>query len=420
MGASPITSLFPTSHILRYFVPCLVVFSLSSVRTDAQSIFSTWVGPTGNWSDASLWSSNPEYPAGNYSVTIDGGDVTLDLDVDIDELALGYPRLYLEGHSIEVNNTLTFMHAGVFGPGTINVNGELNWQLLSVTTPERVTINARSGVLFSRSSGDLGRFNGTLNCYGSSSAPSGYGLYLAQDAALNIMSGAEFNGSRMTLFASTDYGVIGGTLTNYGTLIVDDPGSGGRMRVTETRFVNQGDIEITGGSLDVTVANGIPPFEQKSGTIILTNGALSGPVQLNGGSLVGDGTVNAVENNGLIAPSGSGLNFLQNTLTLGTGSILSFECQSALTGISFPQISNVSLLSLGGSLQITVSSALQKSMNRRQVFTLVSAQTVTGSFNNVTNGGRLQTSDGRGSFVVTYNGTSLQLSKFKLVKIKRP
>jgi hypothetical protein len=410
---------FPTSRILQCFIPPFVVLSLSAITADAQSITSTWVGPTGNWSDASKWSSNPAYPDGSYSVTIDGGDVTLDLDVDIDELALGYPRLYLNGHSIEVNNTLTFVHAGIFGPGTLNVNGALNWQLFSVTPPERVTINARGGVLFSRSSGDIGRFNGTLNCYGNSSAPSGYGLYLAQDAAINNMAGAEFNGSRMALFASTDYGVIGGTLTNYGTLVVDDPGSGGRMRVTETRFVNQGEVEIRGGSLDVTVVSGVPPFEQKSGTITLTSGALWGPLQLNGGSLIGNGTVNAVENNGLIAPRDSGLNFLQNALTLGAGSVLSFECQSTLAGISFPQINNVSQLSLGGSLQITVSDALQKSINRRQVFTLVSAQMITGSFNNVTNGGRLLTSDGGGSFVVTYNGTSLQLSKFKLTKIKR-
>src|SRR5438045_6110691 len=107
------------------------------------------------------------------------------------------------------------------------------------------------------------------------------------------------------------------------------------MRITATRLVNQGSIEITGSSLAIL---SLPPLEQNSGTITLTDGALScsgAPTRLNGGSFVGNGTVGAIESNCLIAPRDSGLDFLQSTLTLRPGSVLSFECQSAPTGISF-------------------------------------------------------------------------------------
>src|SRR5262245_12140024 len=59
----------------------------------AADVTSTWNGTTGNWSDATRWSSNPNFPNnGNggftYDAIINSGSVTLDQDIAIEKLTL--------------------------------------------------------------------------------------------------------------------------------------------------------------------------------------------------------------------------------------------------------------------------------------------------------------------------------------------
>ena len=92
--------------------------------------------------------------------------------------------------------------------------------------------------------------------------------------------------------------------------------------------------------------------------------------------------------------------------------MLAYELNGTQPGISFGQVINVSTATVGGALQVRLSDSFRSRVQSSDVFTLLAAQTITGQFTNVASGDRLQTADGSGSFLVTYNGQQITLSKF--------
>lgn len=402
---------------------------------DGQNITATWAGGTGNWNDGSYWTTNPNFPNNGvqlYSADIYSGSATLDQAIDLETLTLGlmpdgtFPTVDLGSNSMTVK-TFDLKQGRVTGSGTLSVSGAFEWNnglMLGAGTT-----NALNGIFFNglSSSSWFGRLDRTLNCYGSSSvqttAPYTEDLDFDQQAALNIMPGATFNGSRLMILGSDVFGITNGTVTNYGTLVIDDPGLNRGMDVFGTAFVNQGEIQITNSSLDVRTTTDQAAFIQNSGNIRLLNGKLwlSGFARLNAGSLSGNGTVGNLQSSALIAPTGTGLDFLQSTLTLLPGSVLAYDfIQPTSKSVSCPQITNVYAATLEGTLQVTLNAALPHRIRPSSTFTLLSAQMIAGQFSNVASGQRLTTSDERGSFLVTYNGTTVQLSDFRRSKNKRP
>ena len=116
--------------------------------------------------------------------------------------------------------------------------------------------------------------------------------------------------------------------------------------------------------------------------------------------------------NGLIAPFGGSLNFFQGELTLQANSVLAYYLEGTQPGVSFGYLTNVGTATLGGALEIELSEPFQSQIQASDIFTVLSAQSITGQFTNVVSGGRLTTTDGSGSFVVTYSGNQLVLSNF--------
>ncbi|HEX8280136.1 MAG TPA: dockerin type I domain-containing protein [Chthoniobacterales bacterium] len=75
---------------------------------------------------------------------------------------------------------------------------------------------------------------------------------------------------------------------------------------------------------------------------------------------------------------------------------------------------------LDGTLDISLIKGFEKTITRQDTFSiLVSDRMLSGAFNNVASGGRLQTTSGHGSFLVTYAGqNSVVLSQFELGPLK--
>lgn len=284
--------------------------------------------------------------------------------------------------------------------------------------------NAQNGVFLNGFTG-LGGFNfldRTLNCYGNSwvqPTSSFATLTFRLNGALNIMPGASFNASRLMISGSSTSGQTNGRVTNYGTLVIDQPGTIG-MGVFGTLFVNHGRIQITESRLDTRSSGSQAPYVQSAGSVELNNGTLASDlIEIDGGSLSGYGAVGHIVSNGLIAPSGGSLNFFQGSLTLQSNSVLAFELSGTIPGVSFGYMINVSTVTLDGSLQITLSDDFQSKIQPADIFTLVSAQGITGHFTNVANGARLTTSDGSGSFLVYYSGSALVLTDFRPTNFAR-
>jgi hypothetical protein len=301
------------------------------------------------------------------------------------------------------------------GSGILTVGNLLEWNEGSMQGGG--TTNAQNGVFLNgfTGAGGFNILNRTLNCYGSSwvqPTSSFANLNFGLNAALNIMPGATFNASRLMISGSSTFGQTYGRVTNYGTLIIDQPGTIG-MSVFGTVFVNQGNIQITNSKLDTRSSGSQAPYVQNGGSVQLNNGSLASEgIEINGGSLSGYGTVGDIVSNALIAPAGGSLNFFQNTLTLQSNSVLAYELSGTTPGVGFGYMINVSTATLGGALQITISPQFQSQIQPSDTFTLISAQAITGHFTNVANGGRLTTADGSGSFIVNYSGSALVLSNF--------
>jgi hypothetical protein len=321
----------------------------------------------------------------------------------------------LGSNSVKVGN-FNLRRGTITGSGIITVNGPLEWNEGSMVGGG--TTDAAEGVFFNGITGSAGFnfLNRTLNCYGSSSVQTTNAYYgslnFGLSARLNIMPGATFNGSRLMIDGSSTSGQMNGVVTNYGTLVVDNPGVNHGMAVFGTAFVNQGNIQITNSTLDLRTTDNLPAFTQTAGSVQLQNGNLFCKSVINGGSLSGYGTVAGIVNNGLIAPAGGILSVQNNVLTLQDKSVLAYVLNGTQPGISFGQIVNVSTATLGGILQVTLSQTFRSRVQSSDVFTLLAAQTVGGQFTNVASGARLPTADGSGSFVVTYSGQQIVLSSF--------
>jgi len=322
----------------------------------------------------------------------------------------------LGSNAVTVSN-LNLKKGTITGSGIVTVNGPLEWNEGSMRGAG--VTNAQHGVFFNGLTGSAGfnTLDRTLNCYGSSSVQtttsSFCNLNFGLNAALNIMPGATFYGSRFMISGSSTFGQTNGTITNYGNLVIDTPGTA--MFASGTFFVNQGNIQVTNSSLDVRSGTNPSAYIQNAGSVQLHHSSfnINTTSTINGGSLSGNGSIGDIVSNGLIAPFGGSLNLFQSTLTLQSNSVLAYYLSGTQSGVSFGYFSNVSTATLGGALEIELSEPFQSQIQSSDIFTVLSAHSITGQFTNVVSGGRLTTTDGSGSFVVTYSGNQLVLSDFR-------
>jgi len=98
---------------------------------------------------------------------------------------------------------------------------------------------------------------------------------------------------------------------------------------------------------------------------------------------------------------------LNSSLGLQSSSELAYTLSGAATDGGYGLLSVSTALALSGMLQITFGAGFENSVTAIDTFTLLSASSLSGSFANVANGGRLVTSDGLGSFQVNYGAGSI-------------
>jgi hypothetical protein len=365
------------------------------------------------------WSNNPVTFGGIYNIsgtTTVAGSVTFTSPItDLGALVVNgqFANCDLGANSVELNN-LNLKQGTITGSGDFTVQGPFEWNDGSMLGGSGTTV-AQNGIFFNGLTSSWATLDRTLNCYGDSRVQTtnpyfGY-LRFGLNGKLNVMPGATFNASRLAILGSSVSGQINGVFTNYGTLVIDDPGVNRGMSISGTAFINEGTIQITNSKLDPRRQDGQPRFIQNAGSVQLRNGTLAcDDGILNGGSLGGYGTVWGLASNGLIAPSGGVLTF--SHLTLLSNSVLAYELGGTQPGISFGQVVSPSAATIGGTLQISVSAAFQSQIQSSDTFTVLAAQSITGQFANVASGARLVTADGSGSFIVTYSGSQIILSNF--------
>jgi hypothetical protein len=249
-----------------------------------------------------------------------------------------------------------------------------------------------------------------------------YGDYVMLDGVLNDANGnmiVGYNGSGHFAQGSSSLAQFGDLYLGYW------PGS-------------VGDYELKGGSVDasdeVMGYYGTGTFTQSSGgnsCSFLGIGSSSpassvGVYQLLGGSLSASSEIQ-------VGGTGQG-SFIQSGGTLSTpyfqcdggslyetvGGALSAQQMSLYgrTRVGLSQFNQtigvVSNLYLGGELDVSFANGFQNTITNGTSFTLLTSPTVINdAYTNIASGSRLATTDGYGSFVVTYGGSNLVLSAYQ-------
>jgi hypothetical protein len=207
--------------------------------------------------------------------------------------------------------------------------------------------------------------------------------------------------------------LVGGTasFSNAGTYVKSNP--------SETRigipFANQGSIAVGAGNLHFGST-----FSQTMGALVVANGAtvqFDLPVTLSAGAVSGSGTLSGNVTNGALLSPGSSVGTLtiQGDLTLLGSSQLLFELGGTTPGVNHDFLSVSSNASLGGTLTLHFVNGAEGTFLSTTNLTIMTAASMSGSFTNVVNGGRLLATNGMSSFQVDMNGTSLVLRNFQAV-----
>lgn len=240
------------------------------------------------------------------------------------------------------------------------------------------------------------------------------------------------NGSGHTI---RGFGIVGNgnaNVINMGALIADNVVN---LTLNPDSFVNQGTVQTLGGNLNIQSGS----YTQTSGKTLLDGGAITSNVllDLQGGSLEGSGVVDGiVQLDGTLAAGVMTMSLVGNggaageleidTLTLMSNAVSMFEIGGLIQGSQYDVVSVEDTLDLDGNLDIAFFDGFEATVLSTDVFTIMDAMLLTGTFDNVLNGDILETADGAGSFQVHYglgssfDTNSVVLSNFTSSAIPEP
>ena len=216
-----------------------------------------------------------------------------------------------------------------------------------------------------------------------------------------------------------------GSISGSGTIISDDPtdNPGGTIQLrgdsgssnysgSITGLVN---VEKTGSSTQVFSGSltHTGTTEVDGGTLLI-DGTHSGAGNYtvgSGGTLGGDGAISSsviVNSGGRLAPGASAGSLAVGSVTLSSGSFFDAEIGGTNAGLQYDQLSVVGSAVLGGALQVSLldSSGTAYEPSSSETFTILSGGSLSGSFDNVAGGERIETLGGEGTFLVTYSAST--------------
>lgn len=193
-------------------------------------------------------------------------------------------------------------------------------------------------------------------------------------------------------------------LTNNGTIAVKASNTALRFALNSTLITGSGAIVLSnGGTMECQVAqdvvNDVTHTVKGAGSI---NGS-GGDSGQNPGTFI---------NNGTVAPgNGIGQLTVNCSFTQGNTGSLEFEIGGTTAGTGFDQLILNGKATFAGKLHVSLLNGFFPSPG--DSFKIIQgSRPISGAFLNVGSGERLNTIDGTGSFIVTYNGNDVVLSSF--------
>lgn len=427
---------------------------------------STWDGTTGNWTQATRWSTNPVFPNNNgpnaYDAQIAAGAVTLDQNITIN-------RLQLSGGVIEGNSALTAAEGIAWTGGTVRGSGILN---LGTAGPTTITGPSAALILNARTVNNAGSATFTA---GTIRGGNGAVLNNQAGASFTVLNGANFfadstspayalnNAGTFTARSTSGNGftTVDAAFNNTGTLRVENTGvthtlslAGGGMhsgaidlaaatqlelganttlqagtvisgtgtavvagQVMVSGSISAQNLAVAVGELNIgnqTVAVSASAT-QTGGVLRLGGGNFrvgggAGALLVDDGTLTGTGSIDArLDTFGVIAPgTGPGDLTVTGAVDLHSPARLEIQIGGTVPGM-FDRLLIGGSTTLGGTLDVRLFNGFVPAPG--DSFTiLTSAAPLSGLFSNASiDGGRFALADGLGFFVIDYTPTSVML-----------
>jgi hypothetical protein len=445
---------------LRTLYSCLVALSISlSLHPTADgSTVAIWDGSSGNWTDASHWSTNPLYPNNDLGITyearVPAGSITLDRPIILDTLSA-------TGGTITSDKNLNLLTRLEAAGGTFNFQpgASLSTPLIKLTAG---TVNFNSdivlpptelsGSIFGGKLGGSGDFTITdgFTWSGGLMAGTGKATFIGNHTILSapqplrtarkiINTAGTFdwraggangyiifsNGASFTNAADATFVVHGELRTasqghttqeffdNEGVFRQDAIYTSG----FDIPFRNSGIVESLGGTLNFGGG-----YRQTAGItnlrgIAFTSGNGPRNVIFDGGTVIGSATIDDPTFNAAVLSIGAPFGEIRVTdsLTVLAGSRLMFDI-GGLTRVTKYDSLFAETLDLGGILDVRFANGFESAIRPTDSFNIISTQRSApfGTFSNLSDG-RVFTSDGLGSFRVTINSTGVVLDDFRAV-----
>lgn len=117
-------------NTIRHSCFALLALALGLGIARAADFTATWNGTTGNWNDATKWSTNPTFPnngVNTFDAIQNAGALTVNQIIAIDGFTKTGGTTTLSGSNTLTSSTLSVFNAGTInGTGIYNANGGLN------------------------------------------------------------------------------------------------------------------------------------------------------------------------------------------------------------------------------------------------------------------------------------------------------
>jgi hypothetical protein len=391
--------------------------SLVSNRSIAQGTDTRWVNPAGgNWNVPTNWDNGVPDATKNAVIDLAGTyTVTLDVDATVASLRLG-------GSS----GTQTFALGGgvmltLNGASTVNSNGVINQAGGTLTGSGNLTVNGVYSWTYGTQDGSgttVIAANSTLNMSGDpdSRKPkkvvgrtltnNGTAVWTGTDALLFDPNGIFNNNGTLDLQSDANAGNIAREpsfgFNNAGTL-TKSAGTG--TSAIGVLFNNSGTVNANSGTLrfDSTYTQTAGATRLNDGSISLTNF----PMDIQGGSLEGNGTVsgNVSNSGGAVKPGLSpGALTINGNYTQGAAGAFNVEIGGLTAGAQFDQLNVTESATLTGTLNVTLINGFVPSLGN--TFQILNYASRSGTFS----GANLPSLPGPLGWEVRYETTSVTLA----------
>ena len=339
------------------------LFTLSSARAD---IATTWDGATGSWANATHWSGGvfPNNVGANfYDATINGGAVSVDQAITINQLTLAGGAL--EGASaLTALEGLQWTGGAIRGSGTLTLGNAVPSTIAGTLLFSARTINNTGAATFS--AGTIrGGAGATLNNQaGATFTMLSAANFFAQVAspACTIVNAGTFTARNV---AGTGFSTIDATFTNTGTLRIENTGTAHTLSLAGGGTIGGVVILAANTTLELGGTLAIPANTAFSGA---GTAVVAGIATLTGGGIVAQNLVVAV---GELRLAGNALAVPGNVSVLDDGALV-FQLPTA------GPLAIGGALSAAGTLAATLASGFTPAVG--DVFDVLDFASVSGTF----------------------------------------